>query len=49
MLLIEAAREHGTYQIIKKELEFDDKPMMEKLAGNVEIKEASLEYLLGTE
>jgi FAD:protein FMN transferase len=46
-LLIEAAREHGTYQIMKKELDFSNKPFAEKLEGNVEIKEASLEYRLG--
>ncbi len=47
--LMEAAREHGTYQIIKKDLEFDDKPITEKLPGNVEIKEALLEYRPGAE
>jgi hypothetical protein len=46
-LLIEAAREHGTYQIMKKELDFSDKPFAEKLGGNIEIKEVSLEYRLG--
>ncbi len=48
-LAIEAAREHGTYQIIKKELDFDDKPITEKLPANVEIKEVLLEYRPGAE
>ena len=41
---VEAAREHGTYQLIKKELEFAGKPFEEKLDGNVEIKAALLKY-----
>lgn len=41
---IEAAREHGTYQIIRKEVTIADKPFVEDLKGNVEIKSASIEY-----
>ena len=41
---IEAAREHGTYQIIRKEVTIADKPFSEDLKGNVEIKSASIEY-----
>ena len=41
---IEAAREHGTYQIIRKEVTIADKPFAEDLKGNVEIKSASIEY-----
>jgi FAD:protein FMN transferase len=45
--LLEVAREHGTYQIMKKEIEFDDQPIKEKLEGNIEIKDVLLEYRLG--
>ncbi len=41
---IEAAREHGTYQIIRKEVTIADNPFAEELKGNVEIKSASIEY-----
>ena len=41
---IEAAREHGTYQIIRKAVTLADKPFAEELKGNVEIKSASIEY-----
>jgi thiamine biosynthesis lipoprotein ApbE len=41
---IEAAREHGTYQLIRKEITVGDKPFAEDLTGNVEIKSASIEY-----
>jgi thiamine biosynthesis lipoprotein ApbE len=42
-LHIEAAREHGTYQIIRKPLTIADKPFTEELKGNEEIKSASVE------
>jgi FAD:protein FMN transferase len=41
---VEAAREHGTYQSIRKRVELSDKPFREDLKGNVEIKSASIEY-----
>ena len=41
---IEAAREHGTYQVISKTLTIADKAFNEKLPGNVEIKSAAIEY-----
>ncbi len=41
---LEAAREHGTYQIIRKEVTIAGKPFSEDLKGNVEIKSASIEY-----
>ncbi len=41
---IEAAREHGTYQIIRKDITIADQPFAEELKGNVEIKSAALEY-----
>ena len=41
---IEAAREHGTYQIIRKKVTIGDRPFTEELKGNVEIRSASIEY-----
>jgi thiamine biosynthesis lipoprotein ApbE len=41
---IEAAREHGTYQLIRKSVTLGSKPFAETLKGNVEIKSASIEY-----
>jgi len=41
---IEAAREHGTYQLIRHEMEFNGTPKTAPLTGNVEIASASLEY-----
>jgi hypothetical protein len=43
-LFIDAAREHGTYQSIRKPLTIGDQPLTEDLKGNVEIKAASIEY-----
>jgi thiamine biosynthesis lipoprotein ApbE len=43
-LFIDAAREHGTYQSIRKTVSLSDKPFSEGLPGNVEIKSASVEY-----
>ena len=40
---IEAAREHGTYQLIREKLKFSNKAFSQQLAGNVEIKGASVE------
>ncbi len=41
---IEAAREHGTYQIIRQEMDFSAVPKHVDLTGNVEIASASLDY-----
>jgi hypothetical protein len=41
---IEAAREHGTYQSIRKPVTLANQPFAEDLKGNVEIRSASLEY-----
>ncbi len=41
---IEAAREHGTYQLIRKEVTIADKTFAEDLKGNVEIKSASIDF-----
>jgi hypothetical protein len=43
-IYIEAAREHGTYQLMKKEVTVGAATFNEKLEGNEEIKAASLEY-----
>jgi thiamine biosynthesis lipoprotein ApbE len=43
-LTIEAAREHGTYQCIRKQVTLTGKPFREELKGNVEIRSASIEY-----
>jgi thiamine biosynthesis lipoprotein ApbE len=43
-LFIDSAREHGTYQSIRKPLTIAGKPFAEELKGNVEIKSASIEY-----
>jgi len=41
---IEAAREHGTYQLIKKEIEIGKKTFNVKVDGNTEIESANIEY-----
>jgi thiamine biosynthesis lipoprotein ApbE len=43
-ICIDAAREHGTYQSIRKQVTLGEKPFIEELEGNVEIKSASIEY-----
>lgn len=43
-LYIESAREHGTYQLIRKDLTIGSEPFKADLKGNVEIKAASIEY-----
>ena len=44
-LYIEAAREHGTYQLVRHELQLGRDPIGEtKLKNNAEIKSASVEY-----
>lgn len=45
-LMIEAAREHGTYQIIKEEITIGEKPFSVTLKGNIEIKGAIVDYKL---
>jgi len=42
---IEAAREHGTYQIMSGAIECGKKPAAVTLAGNIEIAAASLSYV----
>lgn len=41
---IEAAREHGTYQIIRQDMDFSGVAKKIELPGNVEIASASLDY-----
>ncbi|GAB3014920.1 DUF2271 domain-containing protein [Spirosoma pulveris] len=43
-VFIEAAREHGTYQLIKQQMDFNGKPKQLSLPGNVEITTAALDY-----
>ncbi|MCC2668628.1 MAG: apbE 2 [Armatimonadetes bacterium] len=45
-LCIEAAREHGTYQILRKDITAGRQPFRAELGANVEIKSASLDYRL---
>jgi thiamine biosynthesis lipoprotein ApbE len=41
---IEAAREHGTYQVMRQEMDFSGSAKQAQLPGNVEIAGATLEY-----
>jgi hypothetical protein len=41
---IEASREHGTYQIIRQEMDFSGTPKHVALAGGTEISAATLDY-----
>ncbi|HXB92014.1 MAG TPA: DUF2271 domain-containing protein [Puia sp.] len=41
---IEATREHGTYQLIRQELDWNSTPQLINLPGNIEIASASLDY-----
>jgi hypothetical protein len=43
-VLIEAAREHGSYQLMQQELTFAAKPVAADLPGNEEIARARVEY-----
>jgi thiamine biosynthesis lipoprotein ApbE len=43
-LFIEAAREHGTHQLIRTKVQVGAVPFTEELKGNVEIKSAQVEY-----
>lgn len=46
-LLLEAAREHGTYQLIKFPFQWGGKPFQEDLKGNLEIGSARVTYSAG--
>lgn len=43
-VLIEAAREHGTYQLMQQDLMLSSKPVSASLEGNTEIGRARVEY-----
>ncbi len=43
-VLIEAAREHGSYQIMRQDVELDGNPKEFQLPGNQEISSASITY-----
>lgn len=43
-VMIEASREHGTYQLMHQEMDFNGSPKQFQLLGGVEIASASLEY-----
>jgi hypothetical protein len=41
---IDAAREHGTYQSIRKTVTIANQPFAEEFQGNVELKSASFDF-----
>jgi thiamine biosynthesis lipoprotein ApbE len=43
-IYIEAAREHGSYQLMKQTMKFDGKAKTQAIAGNEELSAASLTY-----
>lgn len=43
-VLVEAAREHGTYQLLRQEIDFSGTPKNVQLPGGTEISAASLDY-----
>lgn len=43
-VMIEAAREHGTYQLMHQEMDFNSTPKQFQLPGDVEIASATLDY-----
>jgi thiamine biosynthesis lipoprotein len=43
-VMIEAAREHGSYQFMRQEIEFNGSPKQFQLPGDVEIASATLDY-----
>ncbi len=44
IIKIEASREHGTYQLMRQEIDWDQTPKLINLTGNIEISSASLDY-----
>jgi thiamine biosynthesis lipoprotein len=44
IIKIEASREHGTYQLMRQEIDCDETPKVISLVGNIEIASASLDY-----
>jgi thiamine biosynthesis lipoprotein ApbE len=43
-VFLEAAREHGTYQLLRKPIVCRDRPVQHTLEGNAEIKSATVDY-----
>jgi thiamine biosynthesis lipoprotein ApbE len=43
-VMIEAAREHGSYQLMRQEMDFNGSPRQFQLPGDVEIASATLDY-----
>jgi hypothetical protein len=43
-VLIEAAREHGSYQLMRQEVTLATRPFQTQVEGNVEIKGATIEF-----
>ena len=43
-IFIEAAREHGTYQLLSEEMNLNGKPLTSNLTGGVEVASASIEF-----
>lgn len=43
-VVIEAAREHGTYQVMRQQMDFNGTPSQMQLPGNTELKGATLDY-----
>jgi thiamine biosynthesis lipoprotein len=48
-IMVEAAREHGTHQLMTQEMDFTKTPKPVTIAGNVEVAGASLEYVKKTD
>jgi thiamine biosynthesis lipoprotein len=48
IIKIEVAREHGTYQIMRQEIDCDNQSKVINLTGNVEISSAALDYRKST-
>ena len=44
VIKIEVSREHGTYQLMRQEINCDESPKIINLSGNIEISSASLDY-----
>jgi len=44
-IMIEVAREHGTHQLMTREMDFTKKPALISLPGNIEVASASLNYV----
>jgi len=43
-VFMEVSREHGTYQLMRQEIEIGKEPFAVELKGNVEIRQATIEF-----